>query len=141
MDPLLKKFRATPAVVKADAESEITIESLEGSYRFYDDITYEITFTPQDESDVPLDEEMSLVGYEKARKTYLVKPENGRLKLRHFFAGEQEWRIHISTREYKKHENPLFEPYRPYWKALIELPKKGIDVHVYSLNDDLRIGV
>ena len=105
MNPNLKKFRVTPSVVLADCESEITIKSIEGTFKFYDDLTYEIRFVPQDMSDVPIDEEMSLLGYNKARKTYFVKPQNGEIKVKYFFSGEQEWKIHISTKEYKKYEN------------------------------------
>ena len=133
----LKKFKVTPAVVMADTESVITIESLEGSFKFYDDIIYEVSYFAQDESDVAIDEELTLLGYNKKRKTYQVRPENGKIKLKYFFAGEQEWRIHISTKEYKKHENPLFDEYAPYWKELINLSANGIDVFIYSLKEDL----
>ena len=61
----LKKFKVTPAVVMADAESVITIESLEGNFKFYDDIIYEVSYFAQDESDVPIDEELTLLGYNK----------------------------------------------------------------------------
>ena len=137
MNPNLKKFRVTPSVVLADCESEITIKSIEGTFKFYDDLTYEIRFVPQDMSDVPIDEEMSLLGYNKARKTYFVKPQNGEIKVKYFFSGEQEWKIHISTKEYKKYENPLYEKYRPHWDELMVAPERGIDVFVYSLEEDL----
>ena len=133
----LKKFKVTPAVVMADTESVVTIESLDGSFKFYDDIVYEVSYFAQDESDVPIDEELSLLGYNKNRKTYQVRPENGKIKLKYFFSGEQEWRIHISTKEYKKYENPLYDEYIPYWNQLINLPKDGIDVRIYSLKEDL----
>ena len=133
----LKKFKVTPAVVMADTESVITIESLEGSFKFYDDIIYEVSYFAQDESDVPIDEELTLLGYNKKRKTHLVRPENGKIKLKYFFAGEQEWRIHISTKEYKKHANPLYDEYIPYWNQLINFPENGIDVCIYSLKEDL----
>ena len=105
--------------------------------RFYDDLTYKVSFYPQDESDVEIDEKISLLGYNKARKTYEVKPENGEIKIKYFFSGEQEWRIHISTDEYEKYQNPLYKEYIPHWNALMDKPKNGIDVRIYSLYEDL----
>ncbi len=137
MNPNLKKFKVIPSVVEADKESEITIKSLDGTFRFFDDTTYEVRFIPQDMSDVPIDKEISLKGYEKARKTFFVKPENGELKIKYYFAGEQEWRINICSKEYKKHQNPLFEKYDPYWRGLIDEPLGGIALRVYSLKEDL----
>lgn len=137
MNTNLKNYKVVPSVIEADKESEIFISSIDGNCRFYDDITYDIVFIPQDESNVPLDENMSLLGYEKARKTYQVKPENGVIKIKYFFSGEQEWRIHISTKEYEKYQNPLYKEYEDHWGPLIEVPKRGIDVFVYSLREDL----
>ena len=95
-------FKVSPSVVEADKESEIVIKSFDGPLRFMDDITYEVQFIPMDESDVERDEELSLQGYNKARKTYTVKPQNGELHLKYTFKGEQEWRIHFKTKEYLK---------------------------------------
>ena len=137
MKATLARFRCFPSVVRANEESEITVRSYDSNFCFCDDITYEVRFVPQDISDVPLDYEITLLGYEKSRETYFVKPQNGELKLRYFFSGEQEWRIHISTKEYKKHQNPMYENYKEHWWPKIEAPKRGIDLFVYSLSDDL----
>lgn len=137
MNPNLKKFKVSPSVVEADKESVITVKSIDGIFRFFDDITYEVQFIPQDVSDVPMDDELSLKGYEKSRQIYMVKPENGELKLKYCFSGEQEWRIHISTKEYGKYQNPLYEKYVPHWNALVAAPTRGINLYVYSLKEDL----
>lgn len=137
MNPDLQKFKVLPSVIPADKESTITIKSLDGNFRFFDDITYEVEFIPQDIQDVPIDKALTLRGYNKSRKKISVKPENGELKVKYFFSNEQEWKIHISTNEYEKHQNPLYEKYRPYWNGLIDMPKSGITLSVYSLYEDL----
>ena len=130
-------FRVFPSVVEADKVSEITVTSHDGPFRFYDDITYDVQFIPLDESDVPQDECISLMGHNKFRETYHVKPENGEIRLSHTFSGEQEWRIHISTKEYKKYQPAIYDGYKSHWGALIAYPERGIDVRVYSLYPDL----
>jgi len=137
MNKNLKNFKVIPSVVKADSENEITIKGIDSTFKFYDDITYKVKLIPQDIQDVPIDKELSLLGYNKDRKEFLIKPVNGELKIKYFFAGEQEWRIHISTDEYDKYLNPLYKRYIPYWNELIESPKKGITLSVYSLYEDL----
>ena len=137
MNPNLKNYKVIPSVVEADKESTITVKCLDGNMRFFDDITYEVTFTPKDESDVPIDEQISLRGFNKSRKVFKIKPINGELKLTYNFKGEQEWIIHVSTREYKKHQNPLYEKYIPYWNSLISFPENGVNLSVYSLKSDL----
>lgn len=130
-------FRVFPSVVEADKESEITVTSHDGPFRFYDDITYDVQFIPMDESDVPNDEDISLSGHNKFRTTYQVKPQNGEIKLTHTFYGEQEWRIHISTKEYEKYQPEIYKHYKNHWGRLIRYPENGIDVRVYSLFPDL----
>jgi len=137
MNPNLKKYKVMPSVVEADKETEITIKSVDGNFSFFDDITYNISFIPQDKSDVVLDEAMSLMGYDLSRKIYKIKPTNGEIKVKYFFSGEQEWRIHISCDEYSKYQNPLYKHYLPHWNPLIELPNIGIDLSIYSLEKDL----
>jgi hypothetical protein len=39
MNHNIKKFKVTPCVVRANTESLITIESTDGIFRFYDDVT------------------------------------------------------------------------------------------------------
>ncbi len=90
MRPNLARYSVFPSVVPSDCESEITVRSFDGNFGFFDDITYEVQFVPQDISDVPIDDEITLRGYNKSRKTFFVKPQNGELKLRYFFAGEQD---------------------------------------------------
>jgi len=137
MNPVLKRFKVVPSVVEADKESVITIKSVDGVFKFLDDVTYEVRVVPQDVSDVPIDTEISLKGYDKARKVFQLKPVNGEIKLKYFFSGEQEWCIRISSKEYKEHQNPLYKEYVPYWNRLISVPEEGIVVRVYSLKEDL----
>lgn len=130
-------YKVSPSVVEADKESEIVITAYDGPFRFYDDVSYEVQFIPMDESDVPRDEELSLQGYNKARKTFTVKPVNGELRLKYFFKGEQEWRVYFKSKEYKKYQNPLYDHYAGHWGHLISYPERGISVNVYSLRHDL----
>ena len=106
-------FNVIPSVVPADEESEIVIESRSGIFKFYDGVEYDVKFIPTEQSDVPMNEEMSLFGWDQNRKTYCVKAENVRLKLKHKFFGEQKWRINITSAEI------------------------GITVSIYSLLPDL----
>ena len=119
-------FRVTPSVVEADKESEISVKSLDGIFKFYDDVEYSVEFVPMEESDVPLDGAMSLLGWDKNRKVFKVRPQNGELKLKYFFGGEQEWRIHISAEDYGSHINPLYEKYEPHWHNLFTAHKTGV---------------
>lgn len=128
-----KLFRVSPSVVKADSESTVTVKSYDSNFKFIDALTYKVTFIPMDNQNVSYDEKMSLLGYEQNRKVFEVKPINGELKLSYFFEGEQEWSIHISCDEYEPYQNPLYKHYVPYWDGLINYPKNGINVSVYSL--------
>ena len=130
-------FRVTPSVVEADKESEISVKSLDGIFKFYDDVEYSVEFVPMEESDVPLDAAMSLLGWDKNRKVFKVRPQNGELKLKYFFGGEQEWRIHISAEDYGSHINPLYEKYEPHWHNLFTAHKTGVVLPIYSLKPDL----
>ncbi len=133
----LLRYSVSPSVVMADKESEITIKSFDKNFQFHDDITYEVKVVPQDISDVPMDDEITLLGYEKARKTFYIKPCGGELKIKYFFSDEQEWCIRISCKEYEKYQNPMYEHYNGYWNSKIDKPKRGIDLFVYSLTKDL----
>lgn len=138
MNPDLLKFKITPQIVEADKETTIEIRALDGNFLFYDDLTYKIHAYPLEESDVPLDYEMSLPGYEKARKVYEVRPENGVIRFTYKFIGEQEWKIHIFCDEYDAdHQNPMYQHYPNNWTGLIDAPKGGIYLSVYSLLPDL----
>ena len=95
-----RNYIIEPSIVPADKESEITIRAVDGRMLFYDDINYDIQFIPSEESDVPIDDKLTLRGYEQNRKTFSVKPENGVIKIKYFFSGEQRWGIKISTQEY-----------------------------------------
>lgn len=140
MNNWLKKYTVYPSVVEADKESVITIKAFDGRILFFDDITYDVECIPLDESDVPIDKELTLWGFEKSRKTQKIKPVNGELKVPYFFMGEQEWRIHISTQEYDSYINPMYFEYvkeLSSWQSYIDAPKRGFDVYVYSLKEDL----
>ena len=134
----LRQFRVEPSVIPADKESEIKIRALDGRLMFFDDVTYEIQFIPTEDSDVDFDEKMTLFGYENNRKTFYVTPKNGVLTLKHFFAGEQEWIIKISTNDYDKHlNNELIDGWAPHWDFLRNVRKLGVTLSVYSVYEDL----
>lgn len=132
-------FNVIPSVVPADEESEIVIESRSGIFKFYDGVEYDVKFIPTEQSDVPTNEEITLCGWDKNRKTYCVKAENGRLKLKYKFFGEQKWRINITSTEerYDKYEaeNGIMRT-NSRWKFIHAL-ERGITVSIYSLLPDL----
>lgn len=133
-------FRILPSVVEADEETEITIKSVDGNLRFYDDVTYTIEFIQREESDIPIDKTMKLDCYRTHRKTYSVKPQNGELKIKFLFSGEQEWNIHISVQkyeEYEKYQTDVYAKMAPRWDELRLFPQSGIYLSVYSLYADL----
>ena len=131
------KFKVTPTIVKANEESTITIKSLDGNFKFFDETEYKVQFFPMEESDIPIDEKMSLLGYDENRKQFVVRPENGEIKVKYKFIGEQEWVIHIWCEDYSKHQNPLYKHYSENWGALIRMPQCGIRLPIYSLLPDL----
>lgn len=140
MNTWLKKYSVFPSVVEADKESVITVRAFGGAILLYDDVTYDVECVPADESDVPNDGELTLWGFNKSRKVQKIKPVNGELRIPYFFMGEQEWRIHISTQDYGSHTNPLYlknVKEHPPWQHYIDAPKRGFDVYVYSLREDL----
>ena len=98
MNPNLKKFKVIPSVVEANKESTVTVKAIDGIFKFYDDITYEVKFIPQEESDVPHNDTMTLEGFNENRKSIFATPENGELKLTYFFGNEQEWKIRIRVK-------------------------------------------
>ena len=133
-----RNFQVFPSIVPANEESEITIRAIDGRILFYDDITYDIQFIPSEESDVPIDDKLTLRGYELSRKTFSVRPQNGVIKIKYFFSDEQRWGIKISTQEYEKHENPLIAKIpTPIWQGIKKPPKDGVVLYIYSLYPDL----
>ena len=130
-------YSVYPSVVPADTESEITVCSGSGIFGFFDDVIYDVKIIPKEESDVPKDNVMSLDGWDNNRKIYRVRPKDGKIKIKHYFSGEQEWAIRISSREYKLHLNPMYEKNSPHWDSLIHAPEGGAALSVYSLLPDL----
>lgn len=126
-----------PSVVPSGKESRVTIESVCGTFGFYDDVVYDIVIVPKEESDVPKDAVMSLDGWDNNRMVYHIRPENGKLKITHRFDGEQEWAIRISSSNYETHLNPMYAKNSPHWDSLIHRPEAGVAVSVYSLAPDL----
>lgn len=138
MRPELRQFKIEPSVIPADRESEIKIRALDGRFLFFDDVTYNIQFIPTDYSDVAFDEKMSLFGYDQKRKTFNVTPENGVLTLKHFFKGEQQWTIKITSKDYEKHlNNKLIDGWAPHWNFLKGVGEFGVTLSVYSVYEDL----
>ena len=137
MKPELTTFCVFPSVIPADRESEICITARDGWMLFYDDITYDVQVIPADESDMPEDEALTLRGPDEKRKTYAIRPVNGVLRLTYFFAGEQQWHIRVSTKQYAIHENPVLKAAAPFWDALRQRPEQGVILSVYSLAPDL----
>ncbi len=137
MNANLRNYEIIPSVVEADKETEITVRSLDGGMLFFDDVTYDVQVIPKEESDVPMNEAMTLLGWDEMRTVMHIKPVNRELKFKYHFIGEQEWNIHISTKEYAPHVNPLYEHYVPHWNPLIHAPEQGVLLSVYSLYTDL----
>ena len=132
-------FKIVPSVVRANEETTLKIYSYNARFGFFDDITYNIVFTPMEESDVPQDEFVTLSGRSKMREIHKVKPKNGVIEISRKFFGEQEWRIHISASvdEYKKYQPPIYEALKAGWGNLINVPARGFTLSVYSLLPDL----
>ena len=132
-------FKIVPSVVRANEETTLKIYSYNARFGFFDDITYNIVFTPMEESDVPQDEFVTLSGRSKMREIHKVKPKNGVIEISRKFFGEQEWRIHISANvdEYKKYQPPIYEALKAGWGNLINVPARGFTISVYSLLPDL----
>lgn len=137
MNRILKQYKVSPSVLKADTETEICISAYDGNFLLFDDVEYIVTVFPQDVSDVPNTSENKLRDYNKARSSMRVKPENGVLKFKYFFKGEQMWRIHVCSTDYEKHQPEIYNHYRNNWKGCIHYPQDGIHISVYSLYDDL----
>ena len=102
---MTRVMKVYPSVVKADCETEITIESFDGFMLFYDDVEYKIQFVPMEEFDTELDPALRLHCPDNDRKTICVKPENGVIRVKYLFIGEQEWTIRIWTNDYQAHFN------------------------------------
>lgn len=130
-------FQVLPTILKADRENEITIRSFDGFMRFFDDVTYKVQIAPMEEYDIEYPEDLKLRGLEVNRKTFYVKPVNGELKLKYFFAGEQEWSIRVATEEYQNHYNQHAVSWGPTWAWVNKVPERWTVLSVYSLYDDL----
>ncbi len=133
----LTRFHVFPSVVPAGKETELSITSNCGYLAFFDDITYDVQVIPTDESDIGDDDSLSLFGLDAMRKTLHIKPQNGVLKIKYFFSGEQQWNIHISTKEYEKHEKQILKDASPFWDSARARPAQGVILSVYSLEEDL----
>lgn len=132
-------FKIVPSVVRANEETTLKIYSYNARFLFFDDVTYNIVFTPKEESDVAQDEFVTLSGRSKMREIHKVKPKNGVIEIRRRFFGEQEWSIHISAdiEEYKKYQPPIYDALKAGWGGLINVPSRGFTLSVYSLLPDL----
>jgi len=138
MEPTLKNFRIFPSVIESNKESTLQIVSNDANFLFFDDLTYKIEVHPMEENDVPYGDRLHLLSYyDQHRKTYEVKPQNGVISFSYFFQGEQEWRIHIFCEEYEKHQNPLYQYQEHCWDWLVNAPKNGVVLSVYSVGADL----
>ncbi len=82
--------------------------------------------------------ERTLLGYERYRTVQHLHPVDGKLHVTYFFGGEQEWTIHVSTTEYEPYQNPMYQAYgERYWRPRIHYPRTGVDVEVFSLDEEL----
>lgn len=137
MEANLLKFDITPSVVEADKETCISVKSHDDNFKFFDELTYKIICYPFEESDVSLNYEMTLDGYEESHKVIEAKPIDGVLSFSYKFISEQKWKIHIFCDEYSlEYQNPMYKHY-PNWTWLTDYPKNGIDLFIYSLKSDL----
>ncbi len=132
---MTRAMQVYPSVVKANCETEITIASFDGLMLFYDDVEYKIQFVPMEEFDTELDPELRLHCEDNGRKTICVKPQNGVIRVKYFFIGEQEWTIRIWTDDYQAHFNDTATKWG--WNWINKVPERGRRAVLYSVKEDL----
>ena len=133
MNENLLKYRITPRVVCAGCETVITVEGLDESCRFYDDLSYRISILKRDGFSYFEGKEATWAGRDFITEL-TVSPVNGVLSFSHCFDGEQEWAIQITRLESDLH---VPERYRLYWKKNIDALYKPFEFLIYSLEADL----
>ena len=133
MNERLLKYRITPRVVRANCATEITVEGLDESCRFYDDLTYLICICKRDNFFYFEGRECTWAGRDFMTEL-IVSPKNGVISFSHCFDGEQEWMIQVTRQESDLH---VPDRYRRYWKNKIDVLYKPLEFLIYSLEDDL----
>ncbi len=122
-----KRFTVSPSVVRADTETEITIKNINNGFDLGDGVSYVVHYTPKDNRYIDSPKVLSLFGYEELCDKYEVTSQNGVLKLKHFFRGEQEWIISIARKDDCDAD----------WWWTDSFPNTRVRLSVYALSDDL----
>lgn len=135
MNPRLIKFHITPRVLLADTPQTITVEGLDESCRFFDDIEYTVTITSIYEWQFATED--SCCG-ENCACTHTLKcrAEKGVISINYTFKGEGEWKITVVP---EKLRNEVIEHNKKYgWDfRLPAIQNETCYFTVYSLKQDL----
>lgn len=130
MEKELWNYRITPRVLKVNVEQTIEIEGLDDSYRFYDDVEYEIKILSRDEYSFEKGISAALKN-NISTKIFQIKSKDGVLKFNYQFESEGLWRIYVRCLE-NKHYTEIRKHYWP-WTAT----EKEFVFSVYALEEDL----
>lgn len=134
MNPRLLKFRITPRVLLSDTPQTITVEGLDSSYPFYDDIEYTVKITNAYEWNFASDDNL---GYKNRNCTDILKLHsvNGVIKIDYCFKGEGEWVISITP---EKLTDELLAHHKKYgWEFRNPHLQEYVNFSVFSLHEDL----
>lgn len=135
MHKVLSKYLITPRILEADKEQVITVEGLDDSNRFIDEVDYIVKITKKDgweykEGAAPLGG-----NGRNCTEEFKVRSKNGVIKFSYFFGGETEWKINIARADLSSHVPEKIEKYG--WKGFEKLLLEGFFFHCYSLYPDL----
>ena len=130
----LKKFRITPRVVKADTVQSVSVECLDESRLFYDDLEYSVDIYPTEFRSYEENKELMMRGRDNCHKI-ICRPVNGVITFDFCFYGEQEWTIKITRLKSDKHIPERFMENN--WPWLVDALYHSIDFKMYSLAEDL----
>ena len=121
-------FRVFPSVVRAGAESTLTVVSDMASHPLLDDMVYEVRFVPKDGRENEDERTFREFGFEDICPMQEVTVQNGKIVLHYTFTGEQEWLIYLK----KKEDASAVE-----WFWGESMPKTRVRLSVYSLSEEL----
>lgn len=121
----LRFFEVTPKIIPADTTVDVHIKALAKHEAFDTNTYYEVFYYPL--------ERFSSVGEYKYQEKYLIKPEDGILKLTQHFVGEQEHIIKVKNASTQKQYT--FNFYSVNKDLFDRKPYKG-DIHMHSHHSD-----
>lgn len=130
----LIKYRITPRVLLADATQVVTVEGLDDSCRFSDDVDYMVRITAKDGWEYKK-EGAHTVGGRNCTTEIRCRSHAGIITFEHYIEGEGEWRINIGRADVKSHVPEKNITYN--WPWLTEALMTGFDFFVYSIGADL----